>query len=95
MSFQIFFVGTTTQELLFRDWLEYFAAKMVYPPVIFDEFFVPTVCDETALALHELNTICFVICKMMPVMVEETFRRKKEGRNGREVKPASALKRRA
>ena len=70
--FQICFVGATTQELLFRYWLEYFAARMVCPPVIFHEFIVPTVCDETALALHELNAIYFVICRKMLVMEEET-----------------------
>ena len=40
--FQICFVGATTQELLFRDWLEYFAARMVCPPAISHKFIVPT-----------------------------------------------------
>ena len=90
-----FFVGTTMQELLFRDWLEYFTAKMVCPPTISHKFIVPTGCDETLLALHESNSIYFVICRRRRAMVEETLLRKKEGRNGREMKPESALKSRA
>ena len=65
------------------------------PPVIFHKFIVPTGCDETALALHELNAVYFVICRRRRFIVEETLLRKKEGRNGREMKPESALKSRA
>ena len=95
LVFQNCFVGATTQELLFRDWLEYFAARMVCPLVIFYKFIVPTGCDETALDFHESNAVYFVICRRRRAMVEETLLRKKEGRNGREMKPESALKIRA